>query len=128
MTDMDAAVLNRFKDAQKAPSWQRFLSVPSTTMEEWAMVLKRVDEYVDKKPEATPELRSVARMLAKYDYFGAPSNWLAVHEHEETIWWWAWWVVHEAKEMHADEIRDGLAEYEAGRIPDFFEMLADYFD
>lgn len=74
----------------------------------------------------------LALALAKYDFYGAPSNWYPnQHDqyydctHEQVILEWADWS--NKQEEYNDTITDLISSYNEGLIPDAFDLMEDYF-
>ena len=77
------------------------------------------------------DILELALALAKYDFYGAPSNWDADLEeklnrkHEEVILDWADWCTKD--EDYEDDIADLIDSYKNGLIPDAYNLMENYF-
>src|SRR6478736_7133839 len=85
---------------------------------DWPSVEARVQAAI--KDEA-PRFRILALALAKYDYFGAPSNWTpsSWEPHEQVIKRWAASML----DRNHSDIPSVIAAYRKGDIPDAFGMM-----
>ena len=90
---------------------------------EWNTIKKRVIFLCKDRDNGFKEL---AVALAKYDYCGAPSNWLPEYNHEKTIINWTEWAFTENNEYKYD-VNKIIKEFHNGLIPDAFRLMIDYF-
>lgn len=90
-------------DAFKStPAFQQFLMAPGVSAEDkrWEGIKKRV---VDHCSNQTPAFVELACALAKYDFYGAPSNWGPKLKHERTIKDWTRWAINGSNGIDSDD-------------------------
>ena len=111
---------------------QQMLSVVEPEEDMWPQVRERVTKYCSEHD--LPKLKHYTRFrktqilrlalaLAKYDYYGAPSNWDPRFEHEKTIYEWAGWCIKHQMENY--DMLTGM--YDQGLIPDAFSEMMNCF-
>lgn len=88
----------------------------------WGVIRIRVLKKLSKEKSSkyrTKRFRKLSLALAKYDYFGAPSNWMKKYKHQDYIVDWAKNVTDK------DRIQELVSELKKGLIPDAFEEMID---
>ncbi len=111
---------------------QGVMSVVEPEEDMWPQVRERVTKYCSE--HNLPELKHYTRFrktqilrlalaLAKYDYYGAPSNWDLKYEREETIYRWTKWCMKHQMENY--DMLTGM--YDQGLIPSASSEMTNYF-
>ena len=101
--------------------------------DKWTEVRKKMIDFLTNREVpvartryATQRFIELALGLAKYDYYGAPSNWDPKFKHWEFIERWTLYAVDKEDEHYSYDVADILETYRTGGIPDGYNLMVDY--
>lgn len=112
--------------------YDSFLCVVKRKHDIWPKVKNRVKKLC-KETHLSPGTTTLALCLAKYDYYGAPSNWTchleikSMRPHEFVIVEWVHWLI-EKKDKYQHRIREMFKNYKYGNLTDCSDLMEDYFE